>query len=198
MPNRKKPNTLFLPARIKRLMQKDEEVGKLSATVPVIAARALEQFLEELITKTASITISLQAKTLTPDHIRQHIYADSRLSFLHDLANRMATGPNHTSRSLSTSSATSTPSTTAHRPSFQQQLSIPYQDPLPSTTSSNSTNLLYINQQLSRSYSNQCYTKIKTNKRSFDLVEDEQDEEDDDDDDDNEDDEPFIADHTAT
>jgi hypothetical protein len=26
MPNRKKPNTLFLPARIKRLMQKDEEV----------------------------------------------------------------------------------------------------------------------------------------------------------------------------
>lgn len=27
MPNRKKPNTLFLPARIKRLMQKDEEVS---------------------------------------------------------------------------------------------------------------------------------------------------------------------------
>lgn len=160
----------------------------------MIAARALEQFLEELITKTASITTSLQAKTLTPDHIRQHIYADSRLSFLHDLANRMATGPNSTGRSLSTSSATSTPSaTTTNRPSFQPQLSIPYQDPLPisSTASSNQTNLLYINQQISRSYSNQYYTKVKTNKRSFDLVDDDQD-------DDDEDDEPFIADHTAT
>ncbi|UJR36091.1 hypothetical protein I4U23_028826 [Adineta vaga] len=195
MPNRKKPNTLFLPARIKRLMQKDEEVGKLSATVPVIAARALEQFLEELITKTASITSSLQAKTLTPDHIRQHIYADSRLSFLQDLANRMASGPNTTARSLSTSSATSTPSaTTTNRPPFQQQLSIPYQDPLPlpSTTSSNQTNLLYLNQQISRSYSNQYYSKVKTNKRRFNLVDDEQDDDDDDDD------EPFIADHTAT
>jgi hypothetical protein len=161
----------------------------------VIAARALEQFLEELITKTASITMSLQAKTLTPEHIRQHIYADSRLSFLHDLANRMATGPNNNSRSFSTSSATSTPTPqiTANRPSFQQLLSVPYQDPLPlpSTTSSNQTNLLYINQQLSRSYSNQYYKKIKTKKRSFDLVDDG--EEDDDDDDD-----PITPDHTTT
>ncbi len=152
----------------------------------MIAARALEQFLEELITKTALITSSLQAKTLTPEHIRQHIYSDPRLSFLHDLANRMATGPNH-SRSFSTSSSTSTPTPTitTNRPPFQPQLSIPYQDPLPSGTSSN---LLYINQQLSRSY----YTKIKTKKRSFDLVDNE------DDDDDDDDDEPITSNHPAT
>jgi len=162
----------------------------------VIAARALEQFLEELITKTASITSSLQAKTLTPEHIRQHIYADPRLSFLHDLANRMATGPNN-SRSFSTSSAASTPTPpiTTNRPSFQQVLSVPYQDPvpLPSTTSTNQTNLLYINQQLSRSYSNQYYKKIKTKKRSFELVDDEEE-----DDDDHDDDEPITPNHTAT
>ncbi|CAF1263052.1 unnamed protein product [Rotaria magnacalcarata] len=192
MPNRKKPNTLFLPARIKRLMQKDEEVGKLSATVPVIAARALEQFLEELITKTASITMSLQAKTLTPEHIRQNIYADPRLSFLHDLANRMAPGPNNNSgRSLTTSS---TMSTASNRTPFQQQLSVPYQDPppLPSTTSTNQSNSLYINHQLSRSYSTSYYTKVKSNKRSFDLVNDEQEDDDDDDD------ESFMPNHTAT
>ncbi len=159
----------------------------------MIAARALEQFLEELITKTASITSSLQAKTLTPEHIRQHIYADPRLSFLHDLANRMATGPNN-SRSFSTSSTASTPTPpiTTNRPSFQQVLSVPYQEPvpLPSTTSSNQTNLLYINQQLSRSYSNQYYKKIKTKKRSFELVDDEEDNDDDD--------EPITPNHTAT
>lgn len=154
----------------------------------MIAARALEQFLEELITKTALITTTLQAKTLTPEHIRQHISSDSRLSFLHDLANRMATGPNN-NRSCSTSSATSTPTITTNRAPFQQQLSIPYQEPLPSTTSSN---LLYINPQLSRSYSNSYYTKMKTKKRSFDLVDNE------DDDDDDDDDQPLTSNHPAT
>ena len=156
----------------------------------MIAARALEQFLEELITKTALITSSLQAKTLTPEHIRQHIHSDPRLSFLHELANRMATGPNH-SRSFSTSSSTSTPTITSTRPAFQQQLSIPYQDPVPSTTSSN---LLYINQQLSRSY----YTKMKTKKRSFELVDNEEEEDDDDDDDDDDDNEPITSNHPVT
>ena len=166
----------------------------------MIAARALEQFLHELITKTASITTSLQAKTLTPDHIRQHIYADPRLSFLHELTNRMATGPNHTARSLSTSSACSTP-TSASRPPFQQQISIPYHDPLPSTTSANPTNLLFINQQLSRSYSNKFFNKVKRNKRNFAVVDEEQEDEDDDDvddDDDDGDDESFLAARTAT
>lgn len=143
----------------------------------MIAARALEQFLEELITKTASITTSLQAKTLTPEHIRQHIYTDTRLSFLHDLANRMATGPtNPASRTLSTSSASSATAISTNRPALQQQLSIPYQDPLPSTTSSNITHL---NHQMSRPY----YSKVSSKKRSFDLVDDEEDDDDDDDED---------------
>lgn len=153
----------------------------------MIAARALEQFLEELITKTALITNSLQAKTLTPEHIRQHIASDARLSFLHDLAARMATGPNN-SRSCSTSSATSTPTITTNRSPFQQQLSIPYQEALPSATSSN---LLYMNPQLSRSYSSPYYKKLKTKKRSFDLVDNEEDEDD-------EDDQPITSDHPAT
>ena len=139
--------------------------------------------------------MSLQAKTLTPDHIRQHIYNDPRLSFLHDLANRMATGPNTgTARSLSTTSAVSTPTPLpASRPPFQSQLSIPYQDPpaLPPScaNSANSTNLLFVNQQLSRSYSKSFCGKVKSNKRTFDVVNDDEDEDDDDDVDDDDDDE---------
>ena len=91
----------------------------------MIAARALEQFLEELITKSALITGSLSAKTLTPEHIRTHIFADPRLFFLHDLANRAATGPGTTSsgRSLSTSISMTT---TSHqsRQILRQQNSI--------------------------------------------------------------------------
>ena len=155
----------------------------------MIAARALEQFLEELITKTASITSSLQAKTLTPEHIRQYIYSDPRLSFLHDLANRMGTGPNN--RSCSTSSATSTPTMSMTRSPFQQQLSIPYQEPLPPTAAT-SSNLLYMNQQLSRTYSNSFYTKMKAKKRSFDVV-DHEDDDDEDDDNDDDDDQPISS-----
>jgi hypothetical protein len=169
-------------------------VGKLCATVPVIAARALEQFLEELITKSASITVSLSAKTLTPEHIRTYILEDPRLSFLHDLANRTATGPN-SGRSLSTSSSMPPPTTTTttiHRHSFQQQLSIPYQDP---TSLSSATSTLYVNQQLSRSFSDPFYAKVASGKRSFDLVEEE---DDDDDDDDEGTDDSYLVDHTAT
>lgn len=151
----------------------------------MIAARALEQFLEELITKTAAITMSLQAKTLTPEHIRQNIYNDVRLSFLHDLANRMATGPNNGGRSLSTSSSI-TPPVTTNRAPFQQQLSVPYQDPLP-LPSATSSNLIYLNHPINRSYSNQYYSKAKSNKRRFELVDDEQEDEDETDDNDDED-----------
>lgn len=165
----------------------------MAATVPVIAARALEQFLQELIMKTASITTSLQAKTLTPEHIRQHISSDPRLSFLNELANKMATGPNNAARSLSVSSASPTPSN--NRPPFQTQLSIPYQDPVAISSTSTSSNLLHINQEFSRSYPKSYCAKVKSNKRCLEQDEEEDDDDDDDDiDEEDDDDDPNVED----
>ncbi len=56
-------------ARIKKIMQSDEEVGKVAAPVPVIISRALELFVEALLKKANDITSDRGARTLTPSHL---------------------------------------------------------------------------------------------------------------------------------
>ncbi|CAF0762982.1 unnamed protein product, partial [Didymodactylos carnosus] len=144
-------------------------VGKLASTVPVIAARALEQFLEEIVTKTLFITTSRSAKTLTPEHIRDMIFSDHRLAFLHELANKTC-NVKTTHRSISTSSPISTP--TAMSSINQQQKNLQQEQhftfsPLPMTPNlfipidlskiSSPPQQPLISTQLSRSYSDPAY-----------------------------------------
>lgn len=56
-------------ARIKKIMQTDEEVGKVAQPVPVIISRALELFVENLLKKANDITSQRGARTLTPSHL---------------------------------------------------------------------------------------------------------------------------------
>ncbi|VDK34031.1 unnamed protein product [Taenia asiatica] len=53
-----------LKARIKKIMQLDDEIGKLSATVPPVVSRALELFIEQLLTKAYKLTVSRNSKTI--------------------------------------------------------------------------------------------------------------------------------------
>ncbi|ESN92532.1 hypothetical protein HELRODRAFT_89315 [Helobdella robusta] len=86
MPNKKKKySARFPPARIKKIMQKDEEVGKVAAAVPVIISRSLELFIESLIKKTNDLVILKNAKTLTPQHIKQTVLQDKEFKFLSEL-----------------------------------------------------------------------------------------------------------------
>jgi len=86
MPSKKKKyNARFPPARIKKIMQSDEEVGKVAQAVPVIISRALELFVESLLKKAETVTQGRNAKTLTPSHLKQCIMAESRFDFLKDL-----------------------------------------------------------------------------------------------------------------
>ncbi|XP_076313794.1 uncharacterized protein LOC143226559 isoform X2 [Tachypleus tridentatus] len=86
MPSKKKKyNARFPPARIKKIMQTDEEVGKVAAAAPVIISRALELFVESLVKRTSDITRSRNAKTLTTSHLKACIIADPQLHFLKDL-----------------------------------------------------------------------------------------------------------------
>jgi hypothetical protein len=51
-----------------------------------IKARALERFLEYIMTASADITASKDAKTLTSQHILEVITNDSRLNFIKEAA----------------------------------------------------------------------------------------------------------------
>lgn len=58
---RKQSVTKFPAARIKKIMQVDEEVGKLANAVPVMVGRAVEMFLESLVQATL-----VEARLLNP------------------------------------------------------------------------------------------------------------------------------------
>ena len=62
-------NSIFFRARIKKIMQTDEDVGKVAAPVPVIISRALELFVENLLKKANQVTLERGARTLTPSHL---------------------------------------------------------------------------------------------------------------------------------
>ncbi|CAH0545989.1 unnamed protein product [Brassicogethes aeneus] len=86
MPSKKKKyNARFPAGRIKKIMQTDEEVGKVAQAVPVIISRTLELFVESLLKKSTQITQARSAKTLTPSHMKQCILSESRFDFLKDL-----------------------------------------------------------------------------------------------------------------
>uniref|UniRef100_A0A2K5EA30 Dr1-associated corepressor n=1 Tax=Aotus nancymaae TaxID=37293 RepID=A0A2K5EA30_AOTNA len=73
----KKYNARFPPAQIKKIMQTDEEIGKVAAAVPVIISRALELFLESLLKKAC--------QTMTTSHLKQCIELEQQFDFLKDL-----------------------------------------------------------------------------------------------------------------
>lgn len=86
MPSKKKKyNARFPAGRIKKIMQSDEEVGKVAQAVPIIISKTLELFVESLLEKSLRITTSRNAKTLSPSHMKQCIMAESRFDFLREL-----------------------------------------------------------------------------------------------------------------
>jgi len=66
-------------------MQSDEEVGKVAAAVPVIVSRALELFVENLLTKANGVINQRGSRTLTPSHIKMCIQSEQRFDFLKEL-----------------------------------------------------------------------------------------------------------------
>eukprot|EP00118_Oscarella_pearsei_P025973 m.309141 g.309141 ORF g.309141 m.309141 type:complete len:207 (+) comp45595_c0_seq1:27-647(+) len=85
-PKRKKYSTRFPPARIKKIMQTDDEVGKVAAGVPVVISKALEIFLHTLLSKASQLADERSARTLTAQHLKWCIESDSQYDFLVDLA----------------------------------------------------------------------------------------------------------------
>ncbi|KHN11197.1 Dr1-associated corepressor [Glycine soja] len=66
---RKKLDTRFPAARIKKIMQADEDVGKIALAVPVLVSKALELFLQDLCDRTYEITLQRGAKTMNSLHL---------------------------------------------------------------------------------------------------------------------------------
>ncbi|XP_049595944.1 dr1-associated corepressor [Syngnathus scovelli] len=78
-------NVRFALARIKKIMQKNAEVGRIAMAVPVIISRLLEMFLKSLLTKTYLITKSNLSSVVSLVHVKQCIESEKLFHFLKDM-----------------------------------------------------------------------------------------------------------------
>ncbi|RPB22289.1 histone-fold-containing protein, partial [Terfezia boudieri ATCC MYA-4762] len=77
--------TKFPVARIKRIMQADEDVGKVAQVTPVIVSKALELFMIALCEKASQQARSRNSKRITASHLKQAVMADEQFDFLEDI-----------------------------------------------------------------------------------------------------------------
>ncbi|XP_072998308.1 uncharacterized protein [Typha latifolia] len=86
---RKKLDTRFPASRIKKIMQADEDVGKIALAVPVLVSKALELFLQDLCDRTYSITLQRGVKTMSSLHLKQCVHSFNVFDFLRDIVSKV-------------------------------------------------------------------------------------------------------------
>jgi len=84
MANNKKP-AVFPSARIKRIMQSDEDVGKIATLTPVLVGKALELLIVELISGAAREARRRGVHTVSSSHFKALVHSESTFDFLRDV-----------------------------------------------------------------------------------------------------------------
>ncbi|KAF1344806.1 histone-fold-containing protein [Delphinella strobiligena] len=85
--------TKFPTARIKRIMQADEDVGKVAQVTPVVVAKALELFMIRLITSSANVAKSRGSKKVMSQHMKAAVMQDDQFDNLRDIMAKVPDAP---------------------------------------------------------------------------------------------------------
>ncbi|KAL2156537.1 hypothetical protein VTH82DRAFT_1282 [Thermothelomyces myriococcoides] len=81
--------TKFPTARIKRIMQADEEVGKVAQQTPIAVGKALELFMVALVTKSAEVARQRNSKRVSAQMLKQVVEGDDQWDFLRDIVSKV-------------------------------------------------------------------------------------------------------------
>jgi Dr1-associated corepressor len=81
----KKKLTKFPISRLKRIMQLNEDIGKIGASVPVVASKAIEMFLSELVGLTVEEARARNSTRLAPEFIAKVVNGNPKFDFLKNL-----------------------------------------------------------------------------------------------------------------
>uniref|UniRef100_A0AC35TG28 tRNA (uracil(54)-C(5))-methyltransferase n=1 Tax=Rhabditophanes sp. KR3021 TaxID=114890 RepID=A0AC35TG28_9BILA len=73
------------PSRVKKIMQSDEDIGRMMASVPVAIGRAMEHFCEKFLETTLSSVTSSGARTMAPCHMKHAASVNQQFNFLSTL-----------------------------------------------------------------------------------------------------------------
>ncbi|GLB42736.1 putative histone-like transcription factor (CBF/NF-Y) and archaeal histone [Lyophyllum shimeji] len=81
----KNKQTKFPVARIKKIMQKDEEVGKVAQATPIVISKALELFLALIIDEAHKVTTKRGSKKVEAYHLKHAVDTVEILDFLKEI-----------------------------------------------------------------------------------------------------------------
>ncbi|KAF8063365.1 histone-fold-containing protein [Lyophyllum atratum] len=81
----KNKQTKFPVARIKKIMQKDEEVGKVAQATPIVISKALELFLGLIIDEANKVTSERGSKKVEAYHLKHAVETTEMLDFLKEI-----------------------------------------------------------------------------------------------------------------
>ncbi|OAA53422.1 Histone-fold domain containing protein [Cordyceps fumosorosea ARSEF 2679] len=81
--------TKFPTARIKRIMQADEEVGKVAQQTPIAVGKALELFMIQLVSRSAEVAKDKGSRRVTASMLKQVVESDEQWDFLRDIVSRV-------------------------------------------------------------------------------------------------------------
>ncbi|AOA62268.1 NC2 transcription regulator complex subunit [Komagataella phaffii CBS 7435] len=73
--------THFPSARIKKLMQSDDDIGKVAQATPVVVGRALELFLCSLVDKSLEVARESGSRRIQPAHLRKAVAENEQFDF---------------------------------------------------------------------------------------------------------------------
>jgi len=85
--------TKFPVARIKRIMQADEDVGKVAQVTPTAVSKALELFMISLVTKAARQARAESARKVTAAHLKRAVQSDEQFDFLAEIMSKVPDAP---------------------------------------------------------------------------------------------------------
>ncbi|KAI9269435.1 DR1-associated protein 1 [Helicostylum pulchrum] len=86
---KKKYKTKFPVARIKKIMQLDEDVGKVAQATPILISKALELFMQSLIDQACQESRNRNAKRLSVAHLKKTIESVDQFDFLKDIVSEI-------------------------------------------------------------------------------------------------------------
>ncbi|KAK9319435.1 DNA polymerase epsilon subunit C [Lipomyces orientalis] len=74
--------TRFPVARIKKIMQADDDIGKVAQATPLVVAKALELFMISLVQESCNQARMRNAKRVSPAHLKQAVLGTEQFDFL--------------------------------------------------------------------------------------------------------------------
>ncbi|KAK7469332.1 hypothetical protein VKT23_003813 [Stygiomarasmius scandens] len=81
----KNKQTKFPVARIKKIMQKDEDVGKVAQATPIVISKALELFLAALVEEAGKVTTERGSKKVEAYHLKHAVETTEMFDFLKEI-----------------------------------------------------------------------------------------------------------------